>query len=123
MTLAEAPVAASDLPPERRDDNLLDTDAALVEGLRREGASAFEDDCRDLGARLAGAQAITWGFEANEHPPGHRAPRPLGTARRRDPLPSRLARADGAQRRARGSRARRGPTTGPARTSHARRGS
>lgn len=69
MTLAEARVAPTDLPPERRDDNLLDTDAPLLEGLRREGAAAFEDDCRDLGALLAGPEAIGWGFAANDHPP------------------------------------------------------
>ena len=69
MTLAEIRSAATDLPPERHGDNVLDGDAALLEGLRREGAAAFEDDCRDLGAVLGGAEAIRWGFEANEHPP------------------------------------------------------
>ena len=71
MTLAETQTraTATDLPPERQGDNLLDGDVALLEGIRREGAAAFEDDCRDLGATLGGAEAIRWGFEANDHPP------------------------------------------------------
>ncbi len=69
MTLTEARVAASGLPPERSGDNLLDGDVALLEGLRREGAAAFEDDCRELGATLGRADVVAWGFEANDEPP------------------------------------------------------
>jgi len=44
-------------------------DAALLEGVRREGAGWDEDRLRELG-RLAGSdEAIAWGFEANRHPP------------------------------------------------------
>jgi putative acyl-CoA dehydrogenase len=44
-------------------------DAALVEGLRREGAAWAEERLRGLGARAGEADAIQWGFDANEHLP------------------------------------------------------
>ena len=44
-------------------------DMALVEGMRREGAAWAEDDLRAFGRLAGSAEAIAWGFEANEHPP------------------------------------------------------
>ncbi|MEE2059808.1 acyl-CoA dehydrogenase family protein [Rhodococcus artemisiae] len=44
-------------------------DQALLEGLRREGASWAEDEVRELGARAGGVEAQEWGRLANEYPP------------------------------------------------------
>jgi putative acyl-CoA dehydrogenase len=44
-------------------------DAALLEGLRREGAGWAEQDVRRLGVRAGGAQAQEWGELANRHEP------------------------------------------------------
>ena len=56
-------------PRPARGGNLLDDDVALIEGLRREGAAAFEDDCRAFGALADTPGVIRDGFEANDHPP------------------------------------------------------
>jgi putative acyl-CoA dehydrogenase len=47
-------------------------DAALAEGVRREGAGWAEDELRALGHLAGSEQAIQWGFEANENPPALR---------------------------------------------------
>ncbi|MGW7821557.1 DNA alkylation response protein [Streptomyces puniciscabiei] len=44
-------------------------DAALLEGLRREGAEWAEDDIRRLGKRAGSAEAQEWGELANRHEP------------------------------------------------------
>jgi putative acyl-CoA dehydrogenase len=44
-------------------------DAALVEGLRREGAGWAEDDVRRLGPRAGGAEAQLWAEQADTHEP------------------------------------------------------
>ncbi|MEU6384032.1 DNA alkylation response protein [Streptomyces bauhiniae] len=44
-------------------------DAALLEGLRREGAGWAEEDVRLLGLRAGGAEAQEWGELANRHEP------------------------------------------------------
>ncbi|MET7614883.1 DNA alkylation response protein [Streptomyces seoulensis] len=44
-------------------------DAALLEGLRREGAGWAEEDVRLLGLRAGGAEAQDWGELANRHEP------------------------------------------------------
>ncbi|MFJ3662655.1 DNA alkylation response protein [Streptomyces sp. NPDC090119] len=44
-------------------------DAALLEGLRREGAGWAEDGVRALGLRAGGAEAQEWGELANRHEP------------------------------------------------------
>ncbi|MER6334684.1 acyl-CoA dehydrogenase family protein [Streptomyces sp. NPDC001034] len=44
-------------------------DAALLEGLRREGAGWAEDEIRRLGARAGSAQAQEWGEQANRYEP------------------------------------------------------
>ncbi|MFE9450329.1 acyl-CoA dehydrogenase family protein [Streptomyces sp. NPDC006739] len=44
-------------------------DAALLEGLRREGAGWAEDGIRRLGARAGSAEAQEWGELANRHEP------------------------------------------------------
>src|SRR5262245_54844207 len=56
-------------PPPLVDYNVFERDAALVEGLRREGAAWAEEELRDLGHQAGGAEAIGWGFEANRHTP------------------------------------------------------
>ncbi|QLJ01834.1 acyl-CoA dehydrogenase family protein [Streptomyces sp. NEAU-sy36] len=44
-------------------------DAALLEGLRREGAGWAEEDVRRLGVRAGSAEAQEWGEQANRHEP------------------------------------------------------
>ncbi|MEU3856348.1 DNA alkylation response protein [Streptomyces sp. NPDC028722] len=44
-------------------------DAALLEGLRREGAGWAEEDVRRLGARAGSVEAQDWGEQANRHEP------------------------------------------------------
>jgi len=44
-------------------------DAALVEGVRREGAAWAEGWLGEIGQRAGSAEAIQWGFDANAHPP------------------------------------------------------
>lgn len=44
-------------------------DAALLEGLRREGAAWAEDEVRTLGLLAGGVRAQEWGRLANEYPP------------------------------------------------------
>jgi putative acyl-CoA dehydrogenase len=53
-------------------------DAALTEGVEREGAGWAADDLHALG-RLAGSpEAIAWGFDANRYPPELRTHDPYG---------------------------------------------
>ena len=56
-------------PPPLVDYNLFDADRALVEGVRREGAAAYEERTRELGALAGSADWIEQGFEANRFPP------------------------------------------------------
>src|SRR6202163_2967852 len=44
-------------------------DAALLEGVRREGAACSEDGLHELGTLAGSEAAIEWGFEANRFPP------------------------------------------------------
>jgi putative acyl-CoA dehydrogenase len=44
-------------------------DAALLEGVRRDGAAWSEDALHELGTLAGSEQAIEWGFEANRFPP------------------------------------------------------
>lgn len=44
-------------------------DAALLEGVRREGAGWDEAALHELGRLAGSAEAIAWGFEANRYPP------------------------------------------------------
>ncbi|CRK56042.1 Acyl-CoA dehydrogenase [Alloactinosynnema sp. L-07] len=44
-------------------------DVALIEGLRREGASWAEDDVRRLGKLAGGEEAQAWAEQANRYPP------------------------------------------------------
>jgi putative acyl-CoA dehydrogenase len=44
-------------------------DAALLEGLEREGAGWYADDLHRLGVRAGSVEAIQWGVEANENEP------------------------------------------------------
>jgi putative acyl-CoA dehydrogenase len=56
-------------PPPLEGYDVFGADAALVEGVEREGAAWAEEDLHALG-RLAGSpEAIGWGFEANRYPP------------------------------------------------------
>jgi putative acyl-CoA dehydrogenase len=60
-------------PPPLQDTDLLGGDAALLEGLRREGAAWAEGPVRAFGAALGSACALRWGEEANASPPRLRA--------------------------------------------------
>src|SRR3954463_12200126 len=53
-------------------------DLALSEALRREGAAWAEDDGADVARRTAPAEAIGWGFAANENAPRLRTHDRLG---------------------------------------------
>ncbi len=56
-------------PPPLEGYDVFGADAALVDGVEREGAGWAADDLHALG-RLAGSpEAISWGFEANRYPP------------------------------------------------------
>jgi putative acyl-CoA dehydrogenase len=56
-------------PPPLEGYDVFGADAAMVDGVEREGAGWAVDDLHALG-RLAGSpEAIRWGFEANRYPP------------------------------------------------------
>ena len=56
-------------PPPLQEYDVFGADAALVEGTRREGAAWAEEELRAFGRLAGSAEAIAWGFEANEYPP------------------------------------------------------
>jgi putative acyl-CoA dehydrogenase len=56
-------------PPPLEGYNVFDSNRPLVEALRREGAEAFEDRVRELGARAGTAESLERGRLANEYPP------------------------------------------------------
>src|ERR687885_541499 len=56
-------------PPPLEGYNVYESNRPLVEALRREGAEAFEDRVRALGARAGTAESLERGRLANEHPP------------------------------------------------------
>ncbi len=60
-------------PPPLVDYNLFLGDAALIDGVRREGAAWAEGALAAFGARLGSAEAIDWGIAANRYPPELRA--------------------------------------------------
>src|SRR5215207_10628844 len=55
-------------PPPLAGYNLFEEDAALVEGLRREGGAAWEHRVSSF-AGVLGGEPLEWGRLANEHPP------------------------------------------------------
>jgi putative acyl-CoA dehydrogenase len=59
----------SNQPPPLVDYNVFDQDAALREAMEREGAGWAEERVRSVGSIAGGAQAIRWGFQANDNPP------------------------------------------------------
>ena len=59
----------SNQPPPLEGYNVVGTDAALIEGINREGAGWAEDRLRALGDLAGSAEAIGWGRDANAHPP------------------------------------------------------
>src|SRR5579875_2683317 len=60
-------------PPPLVDYNLYDADPGLKAALQREGAGWAEEKARAFGAKVGSAEAISQGFEANEHKPELRA--------------------------------------------------
>ena len=56
-------------PPPLEGYDVFRADVALCEGVRREGAAWAEDQLVALGRLAGSAEAIAWGFAANEHPP------------------------------------------------------
>ena len=67
--MATTPATSSaNQPPPLRDYNLYEHDAALVEGVRREGGAAHEDTLVAWGETLGG-EPLECGRLANEHPP------------------------------------------------------
>ncbi len=61
-------ISTTNQPPPLREYNLYEQDAALVEGLRREGGVAWETEIVEFG-RALGGEPLEWGRLANEHPP------------------------------------------------------
>ena len=51
------------------DYNTFEADRVLIEALRREGGDWAEPRVSEVGAFAGSAEAIRWGFEANENPP------------------------------------------------------
>ncbi len=51
------------------DVNLFTTDRPLAEALRREGADWAEERAAAFGQLVGRRETISWGFQANEHPP------------------------------------------------------
>jgi putative acyl-CoA dehydrogenase len=60
--------SSANQPPPLAGYNLYEQDAALVEGVRREGGGAWEAEIGAFGETLGGAP-LEWGRLANEHPP------------------------------------------------------
>src|SRR5687767_2375734 len=60
--------SSANQPPPLADYNLFEQDAPLAEGVRREGAAAWEAEIVAFGGALGG-QPLEWGRLANEHPP------------------------------------------------------
>jgi putative acyl-CoA dehydrogenase len=56
-------------PPPLAGYDLYGQDAALVEGVRREGAEPWQEPLTALGTTLGGCDPLEWGRLANEHPP------------------------------------------------------
>src|ERR671936_2574227 len=56
-------------PPPLEGYNVFEENRPLVEALRREGAEAFEERARELGARAGTAESLERGRLANENPP------------------------------------------------------
>jgi putative acyl-CoA dehydrogenase len=61
--------AVANQPPPLQDYNVVESDLALVEGVEREGAGWAMDRVRAVGQLAGSAEAIAWGFQANEHTP------------------------------------------------------
>ena len=69
--MAVAGTRTANQPPPLAAYNLYEQDTALVEGVRREGGSAWEGELAAFGATLGG-EPLDWGRLANEHPPALR---------------------------------------------------
>ena len=56
-------------PPPLENYNVAASDRALIEAVEREGAGWSLEDLRAVGEIAGSAEAIAWGFQANEHEP------------------------------------------------------
>ncbi len=56
-------------PPPLQHHNVLTSDVALLDSLRRHGGAGHESRLRALGALAGTPQAQQWGVQANDHPP------------------------------------------------------
>ncbi|HEX3468975.1 MAG TPA: isovaleryl-CoA dehydrogenase [Candidatus Elarobacter sp.] len=61
--------AVTNQPPPLAGYDVAGADAALLEGVRREGAGWDEDGLRALGAQAGSPEAISWGIDANRYAP------------------------------------------------------
>ncbi len=61
--------AVTNQPPPLEGYNVFTADAALREGVEREGAAWAEAALTALGRRAGSPEAIQWGAQANQHPP------------------------------------------------------
>ena len=66
--VAIAGTGTANQPPPLENYNLFRADSALVEGLRREGGTPWEEQIAAFGEALGG-EPLEWGRLANEHPP------------------------------------------------------
>ena len=98
-------------PPRLAGYNLYEQDAALVEGVRREGGGPWEAEVAAF-RRSGGRRAARVGAAGKRAPAGAADARPLRRAHRRDRVPSRLGLAAAARLDARLHRCP-GSTTGP----------
>ena len=62
------PTSTANQPPPLAGYNLYEQDAALAEGVRREGGGPWEAEIAAFG-RALGGEPLEWGRLANEHPP------------------------------------------------------
>lgn len=56
-------------PPPFEDVNLFASDRALVDAIAAAGGASHRDRLAALGARAGSAEVISWGIDANRHPP------------------------------------------------------
>ena len=66
--MARMALRTTNQPPPLAGYDLYEQDAALAEGLRREGGGAWEETASAFG-RALGGEPLEWGRLANEHPP------------------------------------------------------
>ena len=99
--MAIAGTGTANQPPPLEGYDLFRADAALLEGLRREGGAPWAGRVAAFG-QVLGGEPLEWGRLANEHPPVLRTHDRYGDRDRRGRVPPGLARAACGSRSAHG---------------------